>query len=98
MVPHSIYKQMAAVARCFHPLILMTEVKQCRARSVLGWETAWEHWVLLAQNRRFHSQFPSAGRLKPSEIRQGALNSNKAPRRGGLTGLRPPRRDGLKME
>ena len=26
----------------------MTEVKQCRARSVLGWETAWEHWVLLA--------------------------------------------------
>ena len=27
---------------------LITEVKQHRARSVLGWETAWEHWVLLS--------------------------------------------------
>ena len=27
---------------------LIAEVKQCRAWSVLGWETAWEHWVLLA--------------------------------------------------
>ena len=26
----------------------ITEVKQCWARLVLGWETAWEHWVLLA--------------------------------------------------
>ena len=25
----------------------ITEVKQRRARLVLGWETAWEHWVLL---------------------------------------------------
>ena len=37
---------LAAVALCFHALLLMTEVKQCRARSVLGRETAWEHWVL----------------------------------------------------
>ena len=37
---------LAAVALCFHPLILMTEVKQCRARSVLGRETAWDSWVL----------------------------------------------------
>ena len=26
----------------------ITEVKQRRAQSVLGWVTAWEHWVLLA--------------------------------------------------
>ena len=26
----------------------ITEVKQRRARLVLGWVTAWEHWVLLA--------------------------------------------------
>ena len=26
----------------------ITEVKQCWARLVLGWVTAWEHWVLLA--------------------------------------------------
>ena len=39
---------LAAIARCIQTLILMSEVKQCRARSVLGWETAWEHWVLLS--------------------------------------------------
>ena len=27
----------------------ITEVKQCWARLVLGWVTAWEHWVLLAK-------------------------------------------------
>ena len=26
----------------------ITEIKQCWARLVLGWVTAWEHWVLLA--------------------------------------------------
>ena len=27
---------------------LITEVKQCWVQSVLGWVTAWEHWMLLA--------------------------------------------------
>ena len=27
---------------------LITEVKQHRAQSVLGWVTSWEHWVLLS--------------------------------------------------
>ena len=26
----------------------ITEVNECWARLVLGWETAWEHWVLLS--------------------------------------------------
>ena len=26
----------------------ITEVKQCWVQSVLGWVTAWEHWMLLA--------------------------------------------------
>ena len=45
---HDCYKQIAALAQCIHNILLMSEVKQCRAWSVLGWETAWEHWVLLA--------------------------------------------------
>ena len=63
---------LATVAHCIHALILMTEVKQCRARSVLGRETAWKHWVLLAlalrlsENRPFPWRFPSAGCLKQS--------------------------------
>ena len=40
------YCWMRTVAHCMHALLLLSEVKQCRARSVLGWETAWEHWVL----------------------------------------------------
>ena len=43
---------LATVARCIDILLLMSEVKQCRARSVLGWETAWEHWVLLAVGQK----------------------------------------------
>ena len=51
MIPKELNKCqiiLATVARCIDILLLMSEVKQCRARSVLGWETAWEHWVLLA--------------------------------------------------
>ena len=33
----------------------ITEVKQRRASSVLGWVTAWEHGVLLALNFFSHS-------------------------------------------
>ena len=36
----------------------ITEVKQHRASSVLGWVTAWEHGVLLA-NQLFFCYFPS---------------------------------------
>ena len=56
---------MAAVVHCIYVSLLMSEVKQCLAWSVLGWETAWEHWVLLAVYQQF--------------LLEGRLNSNNAP-------------------